>query len=115
MSLWAPGRPHIVIRTQSVLPVRVRDGAVRVPDRAASGIHRQRVDCARVEDGSAVAICSQEVAPRHVTSRHVTSRHVTSRHVTSRHVTSCHAVLGRVTSRLVALRRVASRQAATTH
>ena len=59
---WSPGfprRPPIVICTQSVGPVRVRDGA-------AIGIHRQRVDCARVRDGAAVVICYQDVVPCHV-------------------------------------------------
>ena len=81
-----PGCPPIVICTQSVLPVRVRDGA-------AIGIHRQRVDCARVGEGLRLPLAVR----------------------TWCHVMSRRAVLCRVTSHPVALRRVASRKAATTH
>ena len=116
-----PGRPPIVICNQCVLPVRVADGAVRVRDGSAVGIHRQRV--VRVGDGAAVAICSQDVAPCHVRcvmsghvaschvmSCQVTSCHIVSCHVTSRHVKSCHIISCQVVSRPVLSRCVVSRR-----
>ena len=69
---------------------------MRVRDGAAILIHRQRVDCARVGDGAAVAIGSQDVVPCHVgrvLSCRVVSHHVMSRSVVSRRATSCHVIM----------------------
>ena len=130
-----PGRSPIVICSQSVLPVRVGDGAARVRDGAAVVIHRQRVDCARIEDGAAVAICSQDVVPCHVGHScpvasccvmssqgmsccdvmpcHVASCHLC--HVMSCHVMSCHVTSRHVTSRRVMSRHVMSRNVMPCH
>ena len=116
-----------MICAQSVVPVRVGDGAVRGRDGAAIVIHWQGVDCARVGNGAAVPICKQDV--RHVmsgvschdaschvaTCRVMSSGHVMLRcyaascrlmsgHVASCHlcnVMSCHVTSRHVTSRYV--------------
>ena len=73
--------------TGNVRTVRVIGGLVRVQDGAAIVSHRQRVDCARVGDGAAVVICSQDaVHVMHdgcVVSCRVMSPGVVSRHVIS--------------------------------